>query len=215
MNRTFRHALAAVLMTTLPAAAANPGPGEAGAADRALVEAIAADDVGAARAALDVGASPDAWTGIEPDEMAVCNATRLGREELLELLIARGADVDRQYVEAPLDYGAPLACAIVFGNRAAFDRLLEAGASPDRSLCPDCLNASLDTDVLTTAAIAQEYGMMMRLLELTPPSEGGLFNVVYTIERRRPPTDPDAARDRQAVIDWLRANGHAVEPREG
>ena len=213
MNRAVRHALSALALVAA-AAGANPGPDEATAADRALVDAIAADDVEAARAALDVGASPDAWTGIEAVEMAVCNATRPGRAELLELLIARGADVDRQYVEAPLRYGAPLACAINFGNRAAFDRLLEAGASPDRTLCPDCLSASLDTDVLATAAIAREYGMMLRLLELTPPSEEGLFNVVFTIERRRPPTDPESLSDREAVIEWLRANGHAVAPRE-
>lgn len=214
MNLLIRSSLPVLLLVAVAAAHAGPGPDAATVADRALVKAVEADDVAAARAALDVGASPDAWTGTEATEMAVCNATHPGRAELLELLIARGADVDRQYIEAPLRYGAPLACAINFGNRAGFDRLLNAGASPDRTLCPNCIDASLDTDVLTTAAIAREYGMMLRLLELTPPSEDGLYNVVYTIERRRPPTDPDALRDRRSVIAWLREHGHAVVPRE-
>ncbi len=193
---------------------ANPKPNSITAADRDLVEAIATDDLPAARAALDSGASPNAWTGVEPDQIAVCNATRPGRSAMLELLIERGADVDRQYLEAPLVYGAPLACAIGFGNRAAFDRLLTAGAAPNRSLCPDCSDPSLDTDVLVSAAIAREFGMVLTLLQATPPSPNGLYNVVYSLERRRPPTDPQQIRERRAVIDWLRENGHAVEPRE-
>lgn len=56
--------------------------------------------------------------------------------------------------------------------------------------------------------------MMFTILEATQPTERGLRSVIYTIERKRPPDSPAEQRDRQAVIAWLRANGHEVTPYE-
>ena len=97
----------------------------------ALAHAVSRNDVPMAQALLEAGATPQAGTA-GPDRSLLEQAIRVGRRDMVELLLAHGADVSALSREGqPL---LPLAVALGRINIAA--ALLDAGADVDTELAP-------------------------------------------------------------------------------
>ena len=105
-----------------------PGVGDLGPRSPALVRAVGAGDVAAARRLLDRGSDPDvvdrylSTTPLAAAAQATCR-------EAVALLLERGADPD---LVAP-GGEAPLSFAVNVGDPAVVDLLLRAGADPART----------------------------------------------------------------------------------
>ena len=138
-TRRRTRALAGAAGLALVAAIALLGPaGASPALDRELVDALVAEDLTAARTALESGADANAVLGIDVGDHAMCAAIDTRGTEALELLLEFGARVDWVLPEGRRYLRSPLACAISYYNPEAFDLLLELGADPDADLCPEC-----------------------------------------------------------------------------
>ena len=179
--------------------------------DRELIAAIAAENATTAERVLDAGADPNATIGEPEDGHALCAATEPGREALLELLLRHGADVDRLYGDNHF-FGSPLNCAISNGNLVAFERLIEEGASPGLDVCLFC-EPHRNYGPFEAALNSEEFEMAWRLVELgaVGPRERGSLR--FSLQETNPFDKVDDPH-RLKLIDWLRAQGVYVLPRE-
>lgn len=94
-----------------------------------LLEAIGEQDVERVRAALAHGADPNATYEEQPfrGETALYDAVFVGNEEIVEMLLERGANVA---AEAPEDGATSLHIAAEHGDRSILRRLLQTDIGP-------------------------------------------------------------------------------------
>ncbi|GLW07690.1 hypothetical protein Misp01_28200 [Microtetraspora sp. NBRC 13810] len=95
--------------------------------DRGLLDAVTRNDVDQVRELLEGGTADPAGEG-EPT--ALYRAAVDGRAEIVDLLLARGADANRFSGDADDDEGLPLCGAAARGLTSIVEALLAAGADP-------------------------------------------------------------------------------------
>jgi ankyrin repeat protein len=120
----------------------------------ALMPAVMRGDLAAVRALLDRGADPNGATGATTGHRMVplSWAARAGHNEIVDLLVERGADPDRGDT---LGF-TPLSGAVMAGKVETARRLLAAGADPNGSL-----NGGMS---LLAFAVTRDDKEMVRLL---------------------------------------------------
>jgi len=105
--------------------------GASGCAAPALYHPSEKGDVGRMKALLDAGADPNeatkAWGRLTPLHMAAANS----RLEAARLLIARGADVNKEAETNSSRHARPIHFAACTGNISMLKLLLDAGADPE------------------------------------------------------------------------------------
>jgi ankyrin repeat protein len=101
-----------------------PGMAEA----RELEHAVEQSDVAAAKEILAKGVKPDIAADFGADQ-ALFTAATMGNTEMIDLLIAAGADID---LISPQNNLTPLQRAAWAGQTEAFDHLLDLGADPHK-----------------------------------------------------------------------------------
>lgn len=122
--------------------------------ERPLVRAAGAGDVATVRTLLDRGDDPG-QRDVEENTPLGCAIPR-GRDEVVELLVSRGADPDGDTGDGPY-MEVPLGLAIRRDQGRALDALLRAGADANRR---DCKGTPL-----VSAVVAPRPGMVAALLD--------------------------------------------------
>ena len=137
---------------------------------RALFEAIAAGDVEAVKQALSAGARPDARL---EGETAVLKAAALGRLDILEALIAAGADVNKPAsAEEERAWGTgrtPLIVAAEGGHIGCVAALLKAGAHVDARM----RHENVSWMGALSAAAANRHAQVVKMLLARGASAAG------------------------------------------
>ena len=165
--------------------------------------AVAAGDLQVATVLLDAGADPDRQP---PGGGSAMHVAAFGDDPaLLRLLLERGGDPD---LRNSATGETPLVRAILGGNRANVDLLLEAGADPG---APDHNGAT----PLHAAGAINAGAVVLQLLEAGAPAHatnaaGETFQPYY-FQMREALLNERARGERKAVLDWLRRNQVPLE----
>lgn len=190
------------LRAALAGAGVHPdAPGSDGSS--LLQLAVAAGDAEVVAALLDAGADPDRQP---PGGGSAMHVAAFGDDPaLLRLLLDRGGDPD---VRNRVTGETPLVRAILGGNRAQVDMLLEAGADPG-------LADNNGATPLHAAGSINAGGVVLRLLEAGAPahatnSAGETFQPYY-FQMREALLNERARGERQAVLAWLREHKVPLE----
>jgi len=180
-------------------------------ASRDLLQAILTGDSDAFENAVALGADPNRIFGRFDDEWAMCAATQEGKEKYLARLISIGGDPNLVNEEAGFSDEYPATCAMINGNKVAFDVLIESGANPNALTCRGCGPERQDS--LFIAAIGSAtFDIALELLHLTTVSEDDLVRLASILESRRTRPGSDTARITWKFADYLRERGIDVNP---
>lgn len=189
--------------------------------DKALLEAVKADDLKKFDALLSAGADPNKIFGKRPDDWVMCQVADKNRLEFLKLAEKHGGDINlrnpyttKSTVKAI--FSSPLLCAIRLHNEEAFNYLLDRGVDLTIKACTECKNERLQGSPISVAEHGNEYKMVMEMIgrrggDLTDAEVKGL---ITGIERTTIDEKSEANTWRLMVADWLISQGHEVVPWE-
>lgn len=180
--------------------------------DRQLIDSLADKDLEAARQALEAGANPQARLGSRLDDSALCTAIDDRGTDYLELLLDYGASPDFNSHDGLYSLRTPLACAIYLYNPAAFDLLLARGANPDADLCSECA-PRFRHSALTQAMVSSKFPMALTLVRNSEVDELEMDAIVILLEGRPFSESHPWNDERDALIDWVREQGVAFDPK--
>lgn len=172
-----------------------------------LHEAIRRKRLASVEALLEGGADPN--RGNAGGDTAVHAAAFSGDPALLRAVLAHGGDANARN---PHTGATPLVQALLSPDAGQYEVLLDAGADPNL--------ADLNHDTpLHVAARTNAGGAILKLLDkgalpLARNSGGATFQSYYFGYRRELLNDR-ALRERQQVIDWLKAHGIPLEAAAG
>lgn len=189
--------------------------------DKALLDAVKANDLKKFNALLEEGADPNRIFGKSPEDWVMCQVTDKGRLDFLKRALSHGGDMNlrnphttRSTVKAI--FSSPLLCSIRLHNDEAFRYLLDQGVDINIKACTECKNARLQGSPITVAEHGNEYEMVYELIERRDGalSDAEIKGLITGIERTTIDENSEANTWRLKVTDWLLAQGHEVVPWE-
>jgi len=132
-----------------------------------LRAALYADDLASFERELAAGRiGPELFASDADAYDVLCTATHPNRTPFLEALLAFGIDPSVENPEQVRYMFSPLACAYGKDGVASFERLLDAGANSDISVCPACAD-SYHTLVKHILILPELFDMITERRELT------------------------------------------------
>lgn len=178
---------------------------------RQLLDSIKDRKFDVFKALLKSGADPNVTLGPVFYDTPMCLAATKGFERYLRLLVQYGGDTNLLNTTGSQSWATPLACSIKFGNRNSFNYLLAEGADPDGVLCPAC-ETGYQGSPLKRALVGRKFDMAMQLIEITEVDEWEMNTIIFILEKARTRADHVTNDARTELIEWVRAQGHEVNP---
>ena len=142
----------------------------------------------------------------------LCRSTHPDRMPFLDRLLAFGIDPSIEDPERVRYTFSPLACVYRENGLASFERLLDAGADSNISVCPNCAD-SLHTLVNHVLNMPELFDMIVERRELTPVE---LASVALSVTRRYIHKTWKGQPLNEYYADYLRERGYEIvsaEPR--
>jgi|GEM_PF-1676442 len=207
--RYLRRLLAVLVMGLLGAVALADAP-----TVERLRTALYTDDLLAFQHELDTGRIGPELFSI--DAMAydvLCTSTHPDRTLFLEALLTFGIDPSTENPEQVPYTFTPLACAYGEDGVASFERLLDAGANSNISVCPSCADC-FHTLVNHILILPELFDMITERRELTQLE---LDNVAFALRTMRNNKRWKGQPLNEYYADYLRKRGYPVvlhEPME-
>lgn len=206
VGKTLTHSILLLLLASM--ALANDASNSL---DKKLLNSIKNRQFDTFERLLSTGANPNVILGNVFSDIPMCVATRVGNELYLKKLVQYGGDVNLFNADSLQKWSTPLACSIFMRNRNSFEYLLSVGADPGANLCPKCEKKE-NRSHLGVALISTQFDMVMQLIELTEVDQSEMDRIIFILELVRTRADHVTNDARTELIEWVRAQGHEVNP---
>lgn len=177
--------------------------------DMALLHSLKDDDLDKFTQLLKTGANPNIV--FEREAWVMGLATQKEKIDFLKLAVEYGGDVNLNNTLNP--YNRPIFHALLNHNQEAAKLLIEKGANLELGHCPKCAEDLRFTPVVMASNL-NEYALVYYMID----KKGGLNpqetdQLIWEIESGLIDLESDANKWRMKVVEYLRAQGHAVEPK--
>ncbi len=180
--------------------------------DHLLLEQLKSDNYLGFVSALENGADPNRMFSGDPNDWAMCYATRSGSEKYLQTLVDFGGQVDLVNPDNPSQLSSmPIACSIHHRNANSFEFLVQAGVDVDVNLCVNC-DPKFVTSPLIVSLIAGEYTTTLRLIDLSTVRKKDVDGMIIAMENWPLIESSRHYPARLKIIQYLQDSGYSIDP---
>lgn len=149
--------------------------------DAKLLRAVHRNDLKAVLIGLEAGADPNRIFGRYDESWAMCAATKIGHEAVLEALVNGGGNVSLTNRSSSGGITLPIVCTYFTENIDAFRYLLNHGAEVNVTLCDTCTGRGVGS-VIVAALDTRSFSMAVELLPFVNPTDLDLEVLIETIK---------------------------------